>query len=217
LALREAALLLAPKEATMPEQSVVGVYDTMAKAEEAVHQLDREGFPIQQVSIIGKDPEREKKVEGYVTVEDVAKKGMSTGALALGVFGLLSAAVSVWIPGFGHLSVAGPLATALLGLLGGIEGAVAGAAWGGVLGGLMGWAVSRQHLLKYEEHLRAGKYLVIAHGSVEEVVRAQHILHHRGAEELNLHVQPHPSQDELSHGDRKDRASTMDHEDQMHS
>jgi hypothetical protein len=84
--------------------------------------------------------------------------------------------------------------------LGGIEGAVAGAAWGGVLGGLMGWAVSTQHLLKYEEHLRAGKYLVIAHGSVEEVVRAQHILTHRGAEELNLHAQPHPSQDELGRG-----------------
>jgi hypothetical protein len=112
----------------MSEHSVVGVYDTMAKAEQAVRELDREGFPIQQVSIIGQDPEREKKVEGYVTVEDVAKKGMSTGALALGVFGLLSAAVSVWIPGLGHLRIAGPLATALLGLLGGIEGAVAGAA-----------------------------------------------------------------------------------------
>jgi hypothetical protein len=201
----------------MSEQSVVGAYDTMAKAEQAVRELDREGFPIQQVSIIGQDPEREETVEGYVTVEDVAKKGMSTGALALGVFGLLSAAVSVWIPGLGHLRIAGPLATALLGLLGGIEGAVAGAAWGGVLGGLMGWAVSTQHLLKYEEHLRAGKYLVIAHGSVEEVERAQHILHHSGAEELNLHVQPQPSQDELGHGDRKDQGSIMDQHDQMRS
>jgi hypothetical protein len=179
----------------MPEQSVVGVYETMSKAEQAVHQLDREGFPIQQVSIIGQDPEREMQVQGYVTVEDMAKKGIDTGALAAGVFGLLAGAVSAWIPGFGHLSVAGPLAATLLGLLGGIEGAVAGAAWGGVLGGLMGWAVSTQHLLKYEEHLRAGKYLVIAHGSAEEVERAQHILHHSGAEELNLHVRPQPSQE----------------------
>jgi hypothetical protein len=119
------------------------------------------------------------------------------------VLGLLAGAVSVWIPGLGHLRIAGPLAAGLLGLLGGIEGAVAGAAWGGVLGGLLGWAVSRQHLLKYEEHLRAGKYLVIVHGSVEEVEHAHHILHHSGAEELNLHVQPQPCQDELGEGNRR--------------
>ena len=61
---------------------------------------------------------------------------------------------------------------------------------------------------KNEEHRRAGKYLMIAHGSVEEVERAQHILHHSGAEELNLHVQPQPSQVELGRGIRKDRPST---------
>jgi hypothetical protein len=37
----------------MAEQSVIGVYDTLLKAEEAVRQLDRQGFPIMQVSIVG--------------------------------------------------------------------------------------------------------------------------------------------------------------------
>jgi hypothetical protein len=194
LTLREVALLLALKEAIMPEQSVVGVYDTIVKAEQAMRELDRAGFPIQQVSIIGHDVERELTAQGYVLVEDMAKKGIDTGALAVGVFGLLAGAVSVWIPGLGHLGVAGPLAAALLGALSGIEGAVAGAAWGGVLGGLIGWVGSRQHLLKYEEHLRAGKYLVIAHGSVEDVERARHLLHHSGAEEVNLHTRPQSSQ-----------------------
>jgi hypothetical protein len=187
----------------MPEQSVVGVYETLAKAEQAIRQLDHAGFPIKQVSIIGHDSDRELQVQSYVTVADEAKQGISSGALAAGALGMLAGAVSVWIPGMGHLSIAGPMATVLLGLLGGIEGAVAGAAWGGVLGGLLGWAVSTQHLLKYEEHLRAGKYLVIAHGSVEEVERARHILHHSGAEELNLYVQPRPSQDEVGDGHQR--------------
>jgi hypothetical protein len=56
----------------MPEQSVVGIYDTRSKAEQAVRQLDREGFSIQQASIIGHDSGRELKVQGYVTVEDMA-------------------------------------------------------------------------------------------------------------------------------------------------
>jgi hypothetical protein len=179
----------------MPEQSVVGVYETLANAEQAVRQLDRQGFPLQQVSIIGHDPERELQVQGYVTVADEANTGIRSGALAAGAFGLLAGAVSAWIPGLGHLRIAGPMATALLGLLSGIEGAVAGAAWGGVLGGLLGWPVSTQHPLKYEEHLRAGKYLVIAHGSAAEVERARHILHHSGAEALHLHVQPQPSEE----------------------
>jgi heat induced stress protein YflT len=85
----------------------------MSKAEQAVRELDREGFPIQQVSIIGHDPERELKVQGYVTVADMAKKGIDTGALAVGAFGLLAGAVSVWIPGLGHLRVAGPSAAAM--------------------------------------------------------------------------------------------------------
>lgn len=171
----------------MSEQSVIGGYDSLPKAEEAVRMLDRGGFPIKQISIVGQSTEHERDVQGYVTVEDLAKKGASTGALAGGLLGLLTVVASVWIPGFGRLVVAGPMATALLGLLAGIDGAVAGAAGGGVLGTLVGWGVSTQHILKYEEHLKAGKYLVIAHGSAAEVDHARHLLHSTGAEDVNLH------------------------------
>ena len=118
----------------MAERSVIGVYDTLLKTEEAVRQLDRQGFPIIQVSILGQLAETTREVQGYLTIDDPAKKGMSAGALATGLVGLLAGAVSIWVPGFGHMLVAGPLAAALLGLLGGMEGVIAGAAWGGVLG-----------------------------------------------------------------------------------
>ena len=171
----------------MAEQSIIGVYDNLAQAEEAVRRLDRGGFPIKQVSIAGQNTEHEREVQGYVTVEDLAKKGAATGALAGGLLGLLTVAASIWIPGFGRLLVAGPLATALLELLGGIGGTVTGAACGGALGALAGWGVSTQHILKYEEHLKAGKYLVIAHGSPMEMERAHHIMHSTGAQDLHHH------------------------------
>jgi hypothetical protein len=171
----------------MAEQSVIGVYDHLAQAEEAVRRLDRGGFPIKQISIVGQHAEHERDVQGYVTVEDVARKGAGTGALLGGLSGLLTVAAFIWIPGFGRLLVAGPMAAALLGLLAGIEGAVAGAAWGGVLGALVGWGVSTQHILKYEEHLKAGKYLVIAHGSPVEMEHAHRILHGTGAQDLHHH------------------------------
>ncbi len=71
--------------------------------------------------------------------------------------------------------------------IGGVEGAVAGAAGGGLLGALVGWGVSKDHILKYEEKLKSGKFLVIAHGSPEEVVRAHNILQGSGASEVNFY------------------------------
>jgi hypothetical protein len=36
----------------MVEHSVVGIYDTMAQAEEAVYTLAQAGFPVQHISIV---------------------------------------------------------------------------------------------------------------------------------------------------------------------
>ena len=68
-----------------------------------------------------------------------------------------------------------------------MEGVVAGAAGGGLLGALVGWGVSKQHILKYEEHLKSGKYLLMAHGNTEEVARAHTILQSSGAADLTHH------------------------------
>jgi hypothetical protein len=64
----------------MPDQSIVGVYDTMAQAERAVRKLDGSGFPIVHVSIVSQNLQNEKEVVGYITVEDVAQRGLITGA-----------------------------------------------------------------------------------------------------------------------------------------
>ena len=170
----------------MSEQSVIGVYNTMSEAEEAVHLLDKGNFPIKQVSVVAQDMQSEKEVHGYVTAGDVAKAGAGTGAWVGGFFGLLVGAAFIWVPGFGPLLAAGSFAAILLG---GVEGAIAGAAGGGVLGALVGWGVSKQHILKYEEHLKGGKYLLMAHGSAEEVTRAHDILQGTEAAEVTRHVE----------------------------
>ncbi len=168
------------------ESSVIGIYAHIDKAEEAVQQLGQGGFPIQHVSIIAKDLGTEKKIHGFVTPCDVAKSSARAGAWVGGIFGMLLGAAVVWIPGLGPLVVAGSLTSALLG---GLEGAVAGAAVTGVLGWLTSLGISKQHILKYEESVKAGKYLVIAHGTPEEVEKARAILAKTGPTELNVHAQ----------------------------
>lgn len=169
----------------MSEQSVIGVYRTISEAEEAVRVLDQGGFPIKQISVLAQNLESEKTVHGYITASDMAKAGAGTGAWLGGLFGLLAGAAFIWVPGFGPLLAAGSFAAVLLG---GIEGVVAGAAGGGLLGALVGWGVSKQHILKYEEQLKGGKYLVIAHGSAEEVARARNILRSTAAIEVTEHA-----------------------------
>jgi hypothetical protein len=169
----------------MNNQSVIGVYDNMPKAEDAVRALGTGGFPIEQISVVAQDLQSEKQVHGYVTTGDVAVDGAATGAWMGGLFGILVGAAFMWVPGFGPLLVAGPLAAMLVG---GIEGALAGAAGGGLMGALVGWGVSRKHILKYEEHVKGGKYLVIAHGTSDQVMTARDILRQTNVEELNLHT-----------------------------
>jgi hypothetical protein len=166
------------------EQSVVGIYTHIDSAEDAVKKLGEGGFPIDHVSIIAKDLGSEKKVHGFVTSCDVAKASAKTGAWVGGIFGLLVGAAFIWVPGVGPLIVAGSLTAALAG---GLEGAVAGAAVSGVLGWLAALGISKQHILKYEEYVKAGKYLVIAHGSADEVAKARQILQGTSPSELTLH------------------------------
>lgn len=170
----------------MTDQSIVGVYQTMEQAEEAVRKLDQGRYPIKQVSIVAANLQTEKEVRGFIGAGDFAKGGAGTGAWVGGFFGLLTGGAILFVPGFGPLVVMGSLAAVLLGMA---EGAGLGAAGGGLLGALTGWGISKQHILKYEDHVKGGKYLVVAHGDADEVARAQTILQGSTATELNHHAE----------------------------
>ncbi len=169
---------------TAEVRSIVGVYPTMEAAEGAIHLLSDAKFPVDHVSVLAQNLQSEKQVHGFVTTGDVAKTGASVGAWTGGIFGLLFGAAFLWVPGFGPLIVAGPLSAALLG---GLEGALAGAAGGGLLGVLAGWGISKEHILKYEEAIKAGQYVLVVHGSAEEVARARELLEAHSAGTVTQH------------------------------
>ena len=88
------------------------------------------------------------------------------------------------LPGVGPVVIAGPLAAALLG---GVEGAIAGAAIGGLSGALIGLGVSKEHAIKYETELKAGKFVVALRGTPDEVARAQTLLRGGAAESAEVY------------------------------
>lgn len=158
---------------TPSDGGAIAVYETLEEAEAAVRRLDEAGVGVGNVSIVATELTSERDVRGFVSTKDVAWEGAGIGGWIGGIFGLLVGAAFIWVPGFGPLLVAGPLATVILG---GIEGTAVGAAGGGLLGGLLGIGVSRKHLLKYEDHLRGGRYLVVVGGTRDEMVRAEDVL-----------------------------------------
>ena len=106
--------------------------------------------------------------------------------MAGGLFELLIGAAFVWLPGFGALIIAGPLAAAFLD---GAERATSGA---GVLGALADWGVSRQHLVGYEDEVKRGHTLLIAHGTPAQVAYAQTLLAGTDAAEVTRHGHSQP-------------------------
>jgi hypothetical protein len=168
----------------MPVHSVVGVYQRLDEAEAAVRSLSDGGFPIEKVSIIAQHLEDDWRSHGNVTACDAATSAATTGAWVGGIFGLLVGVAFLWVPGMRPLFVAGSLAAVLLG---GIEGAVAGGAVSGVLGWLFSAGITREKLARYEEAIQTGGFLLVAHGSADEVDRAHAILADSEAEQLDLH------------------------------
>jgi len=164
--------------------SIVAVYPDHESAEEAVQQLEKAGFALKDISIMGRDFQVSEKPIGFVTTGDVAAQGASAGAWAGGIFGLLMGAAFLILPGVGPVVIAGPLAAALLG---GLEGALAGAAIGGLSGALIGLGVSKEHAIKYETELKAGKFVVALRGTTADVARAQELLRGGKAESAEVY------------------------------
>lgn len=170
----------------MAERSVVGVYETMAQAEEAVHTLDQAGFPVKHVSIVTQNLASDKTMHGYITPgDDLTPRGAATGAWVGGLLSLLIGSAFLWVPGFGPLVVLGRLAALLLV---GVEGALAGAATGSLLGALANWGIAQEHILDYERQVKGGKHLVIVYGTAEEVAKAQAILEETQVGTLRVHT-----------------------------
>jgi hypothetical protein len=155
---------------TKGQVTVIATYPDHASAEDAVRRLQKEGIPMQNLSIIGKDFQAVERPLGFVTTGTVAGEGAKVGAWTGGLFGLLVGAAFLILPGVGPVVIAGPLAAALLG---GLEGAAAGAALGGLTGALVGLGISKDKAIRYESQVKAGKFLVTLRGDGPQVERAK--------------------------------------------
>jgi hypothetical protein len=161
-------------------RSVVGIVNSHAEAEEVIKELQRSGFPMKRLSVIGKGYHSEEHPTGFYTAGDRIRTWGGVGAFWGAVWGVLVGAAFFWVPGIGPLAAAGPFVQMFVG---GLEGAVLAGGAGALGGALVSMGVPRGSIVKYESSLRADHYLIIAHGTPEQVEAARAILEGQTLEE----------------------------------
>ncbi|PLZ74285.1 general stress protein [Fischerella thermalis] len=172
----------------------VGVFSHRRDAEAALHELRDAGFPMDRVSVVVRDTDRNDQIAGAEVTEKVGNKadeGATAGAVSGGVLGgltgLLVGLGTLAIPGIGPIMLAGAAATTLATTL---AGAGIGAVAGGLLGALIGLGIPEERARVYNERVGRGHYLVIIDGTDEEIARAEVILRRRGIEEFEVYDIP---------------------------
>ena len=149
------------------------LYNSHEEALEAVRTLAKAGFDLKKLSLIGKGYHSEEQPVGFYTLGDRVKSWGGVGALWGGIWGLLLAPAVFFIPGLGLIAMAGPVVATLVGAL---EGAVVVGGLSALGAALTQLGVPKDQIMKYETALKVDKYLLVVHGTQEEVGQADDIL-----------------------------------------
>ncbi len=154
--------------------AVVAIYETHTEAETAIKELQRLGFDMKNLSIVGKENQSEDRVVGYYNSGDRMKHWGGTDAVWGGFWGLLFGSAFFSVPGIGPLLMAGPIVASIVTTL---EGSVAIGGMGALGAGLYNLGIPEHTILKYETAVKTNKFLVIAHGTSEELAKAKRVMH----------------------------------------
>jgi hypothetical protein len=164
--------------------SVVAVFPDHTAAEEAVKRLTDAGFDMKTLSVVGKGYHTDEKVVGFYNTGDRIKFWGTRGAFWGGFWGLFFGGLFMTIPLVGHVIVLGYLATVAISA---IENAVLVGGLSALGAAIYSLGVPKDSVLQYETAIKADSFLVMAHGSSDEVARAKSILGTSNPSSLAVH------------------------------
>lgn len=153
-------------------ESKVAVYESHEKALNAVYLLNEKKFSLKNISIVGEAEIIENNIH-LKSRTPLINTPLAIGTIAGTVTGILTGIGIFAVPGFGFLYGAG----AVVGAMGGLDFGILSGGLGTILA-LIG--VKKDAVVKYEEHLHEGKYLLLVNGNMEDITKAEQILHTEG-------------------------------------
>jgi uncharacterized membrane protein len=155
------------------KNSVAAIYETHEQAEHAVKELQEAGVDMKSLSIVGRDTHTDEHVVGYYTAGDRMMYWGKVGAFWGGFWGLLFGSGLFFIPGLGPILAAGPIVAWIVAAL---EGAVVVGGISAIGAGLISLGIPKDSVLKYDVALKTDKYVLVVHGTPEEVEKAKDII-----------------------------------------
>ena len=164
--------------------AVVAVFIHHPDAEAAVRKLAGSGFDMTHFSIVGKGYHTEEKVVGFYNVGDRMKFWGKNGAFWGGIWSLFFGGVFLTIPVIGHVMVLGHLAAMVVAA---IEGAILLGGLSALGAALFSIGIPKDSVIQYEEAVKADGFLVVAHGSSDEMARAKAILETANPSRIDMH------------------------------
>ena len=164
--------------------SAVGLFNNHQDAENAVKELQKYGYDMKKLSVVGKDYHTEENVIGYYNTGDRIATWGKFGLFWGWIWGLLFGSAFLMIPGIGAVVVGGPLVVYLIGA---VEMAVVTGGLTALGGALASIGIPKDSIVRYETALKANKFILIVHGTFLEVEKAKGILMQSNAEEAAVH------------------------------
>ena len=164
--------------------TVIAVFADHQAAETAVKELNAAGFEMKHLSVVGKGYHTDEKVVGFYNVGDRVKFWGKRGAFWGGLWGLFFGGLFMAVPVIGHVVVLGYLAAIAISA---IETAVMVGGLSALGAALYSIGIPKDSVIQYETALKADSFLVMAHGTAEEMARAKAILGTVNPSRLDLH------------------------------
>jgi hypothetical protein len=168
-------------QAPIDRNGIVSIFDTHEQAEVAVKQLQRGGFDLKKLSIVGKDYQTEENITGFYNLGERTKYWGKQGLFWGGLWGILFGSAMLVIPGVGPLLVAGSFAATIVGA---VEGAIVAGGLSALGAALFSLGVPKDSILNYEAAVKAGKFMMITHGTLDDLKLAREIVKNNNAKSV---------------------------------
>jgi uncharacterized membrane protein len=168
------------------KNNCIAIFNSRQEAEKAIIDLEHAGFDMKKLAIINKDFEKEENVIGYYNTFDRVKFWGKRGAFWGGLWGVLfSPAAFMCVPVAGSVTAGGLLFSTLAS---GLSTAVFTGSLTALGAALYSIGIPKNSIIHYETAIKLEKYLLIVHGTRDEVERASDILSTTGKEvEVAVH------------------------------
>lgn len=164
---------------------VIAVLADRIQAEAAYSTLEKEGLPLEQITIVGQGYKTGAEY-GFIDPKEPARKQaklMSLWLIPFGFIGGIAFNLST------HYQLVPEVGTLGNQLIGGLLGAMGGA-MGGYAAGMTSVMSSEDESLSYRNRLKEGKYLVVVKGAPNLTNQASRILRNLQPESVQSYVDP---------------------------